>query len=145
MKLKLNDKVLLLGKDGSHLVVVAKQKFNTKNGELDISKIVGKSYGTKIRTHLGKEFYIVRPSLLDLFGKFTRTAQIILPKDIGLILAYTGISPNSLVVDAGTGTGYLSVFLASYLTEGKVVTYEKDMRFIKIAKENIKLSGLHQA
>lgn len=52
--------------------------------------------------------------------------------------------PGSLVVDAGTGTGYLSIFLANYLKPGKVVTYEKDGIFAKSAKQNIKSSGLEK-
>ena len=142
MKLKLNDKVLLLRKDDSYLITVSNKNFNGKSGMIDLSKLVGKSYGYKIKTHLGKEFYIVKPTILDLFDKLTRTAQVILPKDISLILGYTGISADSLVVDAGTGTGYLAIFLANYLPLGRVVTYEKDKRFVKIAEENIKLSRL---
>ena len=142
MKVELNDNVLLLRKDESHLITVSNKKFNVKSGIIDLGAIVGKNYGSKIKTHLGKEFHIIKPTILDLFAKLTRTAQVILPKDIGLILSYTGVNSGSLVVDAGTGTGYLSIFLASYLSRGKVVTYEKDKRFIKIAKENIKISGL---
>lgn len=144
MKMKLNDKVFLLGKDESYIVTVSNKKFNVKSGLMDLSKLAGKNYGFVIKTHLGKEFYAVRPTVLDLFAKMiTRTAQVILPKDLSLILGYTGVSSDSLVVDAGTGTGYLAVFLANYLPNGKVVTYENDKRFAKIAKENIKLSGLN--
>jgi tRNA (adenine57-N1/adenine58-N1)-methyltransferase len=57
-------------------------------------------------------------------------------------LAYTGISPDSLIVDAGTGSGFLAIFLAYYCREGKVVTYEKRSDFAKVAKKNVKLSGL---
>ncbi len=74
--------------------------------------------------------------------KLKRGPQIITPKDASLILAYTGIEPGSKIVDAGTGSGFLVIFLATYTRPGKVYTYEKDERFIKIAKENIKASGL---
>lgn len=143
MKIKLNDKVLLLGKDDSHLVTVSNKKFNTRSGVVELGKLAGKSYGSKMKSHIGKEFFLIKPTILDLFSRLTRTAQVILPKDISLILAYTGISSDSLVIDAGTGSGYLAVFLANYLPNGKVVTYEKDKRFVKIAEENIKLSGLN--
>ena len=65
-----------------------------------------------------------------------------LPKDIALIIAYTGVSSGSLVVDAGCGSGYTAIFLANYIKPGKVVTYEKNKRFAKVARENIKASGL---
>ena len=59
-----------------------------------------------------------------------------------MILAYTGLRQDSSVVDAGTGSGYLAIFLANFLSRGKVVTYENDKRFIETAKQNIRLTGL---
>lgn len=77
---------------------------------------------------------------------FTKTLkrgpQVMLPKDCAMIFAITSIQPGSKIVDAGTGSGFLAIFLAKYITPGKVYTYEKDERFIGIAKENIKASGL---
>jgi len=74
--------------------------------------------------------------------KLKRGPQIITPKDASIILSYTGAEPGSKVVDAGSGSGFLAIFLARYLNPGKVYTYEKDERFIKIAKENFKRTGL---
>lgn len=71
-----------------------------------------------------------------------RGPQVILPKDAALILAYSGVTPGAKVVDAGTGSGSLAIFLATYLQPGKVYTYEKDERFIELAEENIKNSGV---
>jgi len=81
-------------------------------------------------------------NLLDILKKLRRVPQIIMPRDASLILAYTGISPDSLIVDAGTGSGFLAIFLAHYCNKGKVVTYEKRSDFAKVAKKNIKLSEL---
>lgn len=79
----------------------------------------------------------------NLLGKFLkRGPQIITPKDASLILAYTAVQPGNKVVDAGTGSGFLAIFLATYIRPGKVYTYENDERFIKLAKANIKISGL---
>jgi tRNA (adenine57-N1/adenine58-N1)-methyltransferase catalytic subunit len=74
--------------------------------------------------------------------KLKRGPQIIMPKDASLILAYSNIAPGSKVVDAGTGSGHLAVFLGTYLRPGKVYTYENDERSIKVAKENITIAGL---
>lgn len=80
-----------------------------------------------------------------MFGKkLKRGPQIITPKDASLILAYTGIEPGSKAVDAGTGSGFLAIFLATYIKPGIVYTYENDERFTKLAKENIKVSGLSE-
>jgi tRNA (adenine57-N1/adenine58-N1)-methyltransferase len=78
-----------------------------------------------------------------MFGKkLKRGPQVITPKDASLILAYTGVQPGSKVVDAGTGSGFLAIFLATYIKPGKVYTYENDERFVNLAKENIKTSDL---
>lgn len=74
--------------------------------------------------------------------KIKRGPQVILPKDAALILAYSNVKPGAKVVDAGTGSGSLAIFLATYLQPGKVYTYERDKRFIELAKENIKNSGV---
>jgi len=81
-------------------------------------------------------------NLLDILKKLKRLPQIITPKDASLILGYTGISPDSLIVDAGSGSGFLCIFLAYYCRKGKVVTYEIRSDFAKVVKNNIKLSGL---
>jgi tRNA (adenine57-N1/adenine58-N1)-methyltransferase len=143
MRIKANDLVLLLSKDESYLLKVERKDFNTKSGIIKIQEIIGRKFGEKIKTHLGKEFTIVKPNINDILEKgIERLPQIIMPKDLGIILAYTGIGKNSLIVDAGTGSGYAAIFFANYVIDGKVVTYEIDRRFTKIAKENIKLSGL---
>lgn len=137
--------ILLLAKDASYLVEVAHRSLHTQNGVIDLVKLKKKKFGTKIKTHTGKEFLIVKPNVKDILEKrVKRAAQIIMPKDAALILAYTGIEPGSLIVDAGTGSAFLAIFLANYNRPGKVVTYEKDKRFIKVARKNIKAGGLSE-
>ncbi len=142
MVMKHDKTLLLLGKDESYLIK-AGNDINTKSGIIKSKDLLKSRFGGKIKTHLGKEFLVAKPTILDMIHrKFKRGAQVILPKDMGMILAYTGISPDSLIVDAGTGSAYLSVMLANFLPNGKIVTYEKDKRFVKVANENIKVSGL---
>jgi tRNA (adenine57-N1/adenine58-N1)-methyltransferase len=130
---------LLLSKDEKYLVK-SSGKFNTRSGVIDISKI---KIGKPVKTHLGKKFSVVNPNIVDILRMgVKRTAQVILPKDIALILAYTGITNGSLVVDAGTGTGYTPIFLANYIPNGKIVSYEKDKRFFDIARKNVDVSSL---
>jgi len=141
--LKAGELVLLISSDNSYLVEVRREKLHTQDGIFDLSQLLKRRIGGKIKTHLGKEYTIVKPNIADILEKKVRRApQIIMPKDIGLIIAYTGIQPGSLIVDAGTGSGFLSIFLASYIKPGKVVTYERKKRFLEIARENIKVSGL---
>lgn len=133
---------MLLGRK-NYLVKVSDEKFHTEFGIIDLSKLLKKNFGDKIKSHSGEEFVIVKPTLIDiLMKKAKRLPQIVTPDDASLILANTGISTNSLIVDAGSGSGFLSIFLAHYCNRGKVVTYEKNKRFAEVAKHNIKLIGL---
>jgi tRNA (adenine57-N1/adenine58-N1)-methyltransferase len=141
--LKKGEIILLLSKKNSYLIEAKKGELHTKDGVFKLDEILKKKFGDKIKTHLGKEFVIVKPTITDILEKkIKRTAQVILPKDAALILAYTGIPSNSLVIDLGTGTGYLAIFLANYINKGKIITYEKNKEFAKVASENIKASGL---
>jgi tRNA(1-methyladenosine) methyltransferase and related methyltransferases len=67
------------------------------------------------------------------YRKLKRGPQVILPKDIGIIIAYSGIGKESRCVDAGTGSGWLAVSLARLCKE--VVSYELREDFIKIARK----------
>jgi len=93
-----------------------------------------------LESNIGKRFKILKPTILDLFLKAQRGPQIILPKDIGLILLGTGIDKHSIVLEAGTGSGFLTCHLARFVK--KVISYERRNEFLKIAKNNAQLLGL---
>ena len=93
-----------------------------------------------LKSNTNKEFFIFAPAFIDLYRKIKRDAQIIPLKDIGLIIAETGINKESKVLDAGSGSGALACFLASISKE--VVTYEIREDFIEIVKSNIEFLGL---
>lgn len=69
-----------------------------------------------------------------------RGPQVILPKDIGIIIAYSGIDKNSVCIDAGTGSGWLAVSLARLCRH--VYTYDLRDDFLRIADQNVKQLGL---
>jgi tRNA (adenine57-N1/adenine58-N1)-methyltransferase len=140
--LKRGELILLLSRNSSYLIEARKGKLHTKDGIFNLDEILKKNFGDKIKTHLKKEFMMVKPNLADILERAKRGPQIIMPKDAALILAYTGISQGSFVVDVGTGSSFLVIFLANYIKPGKVVTYEKDKKMVRIAEENIRLSGL---
>jgi tRNA (adenine57-N1/adenine58-N1)-methyltransferase len=135
--------VLLYSDDSSYIAESGNSDLHTKDGVVHLKDLRKMKFGDSIKTHLGKEFRIIKPNLKDILDKkMRRLPQIIMPKDAALILAYTGISPGSKVVDAGTGSAFLSIFMANYVRPGKVVTYEVDRKFAKSAKQNIIDSGL---
>ncbi len=75
-----------------------------------------------------------------MYRKLRRGPQVILPKDIGMIIAYSGISKQSVCVDAGTGSGWLAVSLARLCK--KVYSYDVRQDFIDIAEKNRVALGL---
>jgi len=128
--------ILLLGKK-SYLIKPI--KFSCEFGTTDLRKLIGKRFGIKIK--MGKEnFTVVKPNMIDFLKKAKRGPQVILPKDSGLIVSITGCSPGWKVVDAGTGSGFLTLFLGNLGC--KVYSYEKNEKFYEIAKNNLKKSGL---
>lgn len=68
------------------------------------------------------------------YRRLKRGPQVILPKDIGMVLTYTGVDRNSVCVDAGTGSGWLAVSLARVCKE--VYSYDTRDEFTKIAEKN---------
>jgi tRNA (adenine57-N1/adenine58-N1)-methyltransferase len=54
-----------------------------------------------------------------------RGAQVVYPKDLGLILVYADVFPGATVLEAGTGSGALTLALARAVGEsGTVISYE---------------------
>ncbi|NIM46974.1 MAG: methyltransferase domain-containing protein [Candidatus Aenigmarchaeota archaeon] len=136
VKIAKNSLILLLGKKN---YLVKPIKFSCEFGTIDLRKLIGKRFGRKIK--IGKEsFTVVKPNIIDFLKKAKRGPQIILPKDLSLIVSVTGCSPGWKVVDAGTGSGFLTLFLGNLGC--KIYSYEREERFYNIAKNNLKNYGL---
>ena len=139
------DHVLLyLDRRRTYLVKVEKEKnFHTHKGFVKLDNLIGKSYGTKIKSSLNVEFVALKPVLRDYIMKSFRKTQIMYPKDIALTIMFSGIGPGSEVVDAGTGSGALTTALAHFVKpKGRVYSYEAREEFVEIAKKNLTRSGL---
>lgn len=89
----------------------------------------------RVKSHAGKEFFMFPALFTDKVDKIKRLPQALLEKDIALILIYTGIDRNSVVLEAGTGSGKLTVFLAKNVK--KVISYEINNQHAEIAKQNL--------
>ncbi len=129
---------VLMGKNDKFLVKDISKDYHTKHGFFKKEGL--KKSGKAIKTNTGMEFSIFNPFFIDLYRKIRRSAQIIPLKDIGLIVAETGINNKSKVVDAGAGSGALCCFLANIAKE--VVTYDLREDFIEIVNYNVKFLNL---
>lgn len=74
------------------------------------------------------------------FGRMKRGPQVILPKDIGIIIAYSYVGKESVCVDAGTGSGWLAMSLARLCKH--VYSYDTRPEFTQIAEKNRQMLGL---
>jgi tRNA (adenine57-N1/adenine58-N1)-methyltransferase len=80
----------------------------------------------------------LRPSTDDLVRDLKRTTQIIYPKDAGYILMKMRITPGSRVVEAGTGSGGLTlVFAQAVSPDGRVYSYEVRPEMQELARKNL--------
>ncbi len=96
--------------------------------------------GSIVKTNKGFELYVIDAGFYDLYSKIKRMPQIVPKKDVGIIIAETGIGKNSRIVEAGSGSG--AVLLALANISKKVYSYELRKDFYNLVKENIKLLGL---
>ncbi|MBU2637345.1 MAG: methyltransferase domain-containing protein [Nanoarchaeota archaeon] len=94
----------------------------------------------KAKTSKGVIFKVFEPRFTDLVRAMQRGPQMPFLKDVAIITFYSGITNESLVVDAGSGSGLLAISLARIAK--KVVSYERDKRFFGLAKKNSALFGL---
>ncbi len=139
--------ILLYHSQNKKWIITIKKdlKFHTHLGIIDLNEIINKPYGILIMSNKGKKIYVLKPTIYDLILKSRRKTQIVYPKDLGYIIARTGLESNSIVVEIGTGSGALTTFLANIVKpKGHVYTYDINEEFVNIAKENVKKAGLEE-
>ena len=119
----------------NHTLLWTKGDLHTHYGVLK-EKDIKKAKHT-LTSHLGTVFHVFPPSFPDLLKKAQRGPQIILTKDIGLILTETSLTKTSTVLEAGSGSGFLTCHLARFVK--KVISYDQREDFLIIAKNNAAL------
>ncbi|MEM3728895.1 MAG: tRNA (adenine-N1)-methyltransferase [Candidatus Bathyarchaeia archaeon] len=136
--------LLYLDQRRTYLVKVeAGKTFHTHKGFVKFDDLIGRDYGSTVTSSLGVQFTVLKPLLRDYIMKAVRRTQITYPKDIALIIIFSGIGPGSRVVEAGTGTGALTMALAHYVKpDGRVYSYEVREEFLETAEKNLRRAGL---
>ena len=117
-------------------------ELHTHKGVIKLEELKLKNFGDTIKTHLGVEFKILPFKASEFFKLFKKKATPVMPKDIGIIIVNSGLQPDSLILDAGTGSGVTAAYFAYFNKFGEVVTVEKRQDFARVAKENFKTAGL---
>ncbi len=113
-------------RDRTYLVrLQAKGTFHTHGGALSHDLVIGQPEGVRVETGGGMVLTAFRPRFADYALKMPRGAQVVYPKDIGPVLVYGDVFPGARVLEAGTGSGALTIALARAVgAQGRVVSYE---------------------
>ena len=116
---------------------------HTHEGKLDLNLLHETEFGDYIKTHLGKNYRVLKPTLHDLLKNIKRETQIIYPKDIGYILLKLSVGPGSRIIEFGSGSGSLTLALAWYAgSSGIVYSFERREKFMEICANNLARVGL---
>ena len=118
------DMAMLIDRKGRrYLVRLAPQgALHTHVGVLPHQEIIGREQGSWLRSSLGQTFLALKPTLGEYAQHMPRSTQVIYPKDLGNILIMADIFPGCHVVEAGLGSGALTMSLLQAVGPGGCVT-----------------------
>ncbi len=142
MKFTDGDRIHFIDRKGRQypLTLCSGRVFQFSGEKIPHDDIIGREDGSIVTLSRGSKFIVLKPTLSEYILKMPRGAQVIYPKDIGMILICADIYPAAKVVEAGIGSGALTMALLRAVGErGVVVSYELRDDFSKRAFENIEL------
>lgn len=131
------ERALLIDRKGRrYLITLATGgEFHTHQGVVDHSAILDHDEGVTVRSTSGSRYLVVRPTLADFVLKMPRGAQVIYPKDLGALLVLVDVFPGARILEAGVGSGALSMTLLRAGAE--VFGYELRGDFAARAQANV--------
>lgn len=120
------------------ITLVAGQTFHTHRGSFGHDELIGASEGTVVVSTAGISYLALRPLLADYVLSMPRGAAVVYPKDAGQVVAMADIFPGARVVEAGVGSGALSMSLLRAVGDyGHLHSFERRADFADIARANV--------
>jgi tRNA (adenine57-N1/adenine58-N1)-methyltransferase len=124
-------------------IIVEDKELHTHRGLIKHNDLIGLPFGSKVLSHNDSPFFLLQPSISDILLDLKRITQILYPKDIGYILLTMGIGEGQHVVEAGTGSGAMTIALSySVGKSGKITSYDQKNEFQNLARKNLCRVGL---
>lgn len=112
--------------------------FESHLGNCPTSDLIGREEGCWVTTNRGHRLMAVRPTLADLTLRMPRLATVMYPKDLGALLVYADIFPGARVLEAGAGSGAVTMTLLRAVGEsGRVFTYDLRQDMLDQTLENV--------
>ena len=133
--------VLLLDRRRRRYLIVLKPggTSDLRGGKIAHDLLIGQEEGGTVISSRGERFLVLRPTLAEFVLEMPRGAQVIYPKDLGAILIHADIFPGARVLEAGTGSGALTIaLLRGTGPQGQVISYELRQDFSRIAQGNLR-------
>ncbi|ALX66943.1 tRNA (adenine-N1)-methyltransferase [Microbacterium sp. XT11] len=134
------DRVQLTGPKGRMhtITLTADGELHTHHGVLFHRDLVGLPDGSVVTNSSGHEYLALRPLLRDFAMSMPRGAAIVYPKDAAQIVMQADIFPGAVVVEAGVGSGALSLALLRAIgADGRLVSFERRQEFADVATANV--------
>jgi len=134
------DRVQLTDAKGKMHTITLKEggEWHTHKGWLVHDEVVGLPQGSVVETTAGLKFLAFKPLLGDFVLSMPRGATIVYPKDAALIVGFADIAPGTHVLEAGVGSGALTISLLRAVGhEGSVDSFERRDEFAEIATRNV--------
>ncbi|AGP30755.1 tRNA (adenine-N1)-methyltransferase [Corynebacterium terpenotabidum] len=134
------DRVQLTDAKRRHYTITleAGESYFTHKGQIKHDDIIGKDEGTVVTSHVGGEYLCFRHLLVDHVLSMPRGAAVIYPKDAAQILVEGDIFPGAKVLEAGAGSGALSMTLLRAVGEhGRLISYEIREDHLEYAEANV--------
>ena len=131
---------LIVDRRGRRYLVELQSAKSDQNhlGSFHHDDIIGEADGVRIRTSKGHALIVVKPGMADYIRIMPRVATVVYPKDIGAIITYGDIFPGARVLEAGTGSGAVTIALARAVGErGAVFSYDIREDMTRRAKANL--------